>query len=215
MSRATNSISVSRVSQAEFDQGLGMIAAARAEIEDLQTAATAAADARANKQRQSRDEFDHHVRQKTDAISTPRHEAETVIRDAAKADALLADCADTQSAYDDMIAWLTECIEICLHRIIGQIDKADLVLRIVTEAVADFKTNAGLELHVAPSDRDSVNTLIQNHPDRFAAVTQVVPNADLAEGGLVLHGVSGSADISVQAQLAALSEHIKQIGHAA
>ncbi|MEO0932021.1 MAG: hypothetical protein AAFY14_15470, partial [Pseudomonadota bacterium] len=90
MSRATNSISVSRVSQAEFDQGLGMIAAARAEIEDLQTAATAAADARANKLRQSRDEFDHHVRQKIDAISTARHEAETVIRDAAKADALLA-----------------------------------------------------------------------------------------------------------------------------
>lgn len=205
-----------RVPKDEFDRATSLLANAEAEAARLIAEAHAGCAEASARAEEAETElaariaaFDAQCRQTGEAEFAAELDRATLAQRAADAVEILDHAARFRSEVEAVTPWLAELVETSLRKIIGSLDAAELLAATIAEAVAELKAKTGLTLRVAAADQASIAAMVAAHPDRFAAVVQVSPDAGLAPGTIHLEGRGGFADIGIDAQIAALLAKIE------
>ncbi len=211
MDGAMKLCSARRIPKPELDRATACLA--NAEYEAARIIASAEAEAQAAQQEV--DECSVALEARIAAAEESDYRAfvdqEKIKQRAIGAIELLDVAASIRAEFDEITPWLTDLVETCLRRIIGQLDPAEALAATLAQAVAELKTKSGLALRVAAVDHDAVKALIAQHPDRFAAVATVLPDAGLTPGIVYLEGKGGYASIGIEAQISALRPHLASL----
>ena len=201
-------VAARRVSKNEFEQATGCVVTAEREASRIIEDAKAIAEGLRQSHSDREAELEKRAHELNEAAFRECLDHENAVRRAAAAAEVLDEAARMRAEFDAVTPWLNELIQVCLRKIIGSMDKADVVAGAITEAVAELKARNGLSLRVAQKDIDEVREIAASHPNRFSAISSVYPDADLTEGTILLEGKGGFVDIGIEAQLRLLSAHI-------
>jgi flagellar biosynthesis/type III secretory pathway protein FliH len=134
-----------------------------------------------------------------------------IARRAVEAVDVLDQAARIGAEFDAVVPWLTDLVATCLRKIIGQLDPGDVLAATLGEAVSEMKAKSALGMRVASADHAAIKALVAAHPERFAAVESISPDADLPKGTIYLEGKGGYANIGTETQIAALRPHLERL----
>lgn len=112
--------------------------------------------------------------------------------------------------FEALTPWLLDLVERSVRRIIGELDDRDLAARVVAEAVSELDEQTALAIRVRAADREALRDAMVQHPDRFVGVDRIRTDNTLKKGVVVIEGRGGLIDVSIESQLAALTDHLRR-----
>ncbi len=116
-----------------------------------------------------------------------------------------------RAEFEALTPWLTELVGTAMRRIAADLAPSDLIATIVAAAVAERAEQDRLMLRIATEDQTAMAALLAEHPERFAAISKLQPDAKLAPGAMILEGQGGFTDIGVEAQIDAVLTRIEDV----
>ncbi|TLP55328.1 hypothetical protein FEE96_22915 [Parasedimentitalea maritima] len=124
-----------------------------------------------------------------------------------KADAfaeLLSVSADIRSEFEAMTPWLIDLVGTCLRRLIGELDDAELISRMVHEALKVTSTTYEQALTVHPDQESRILTVMSTFPERFGGVTSIETCPDMKPNTIRIGCETSVVDVALEAQLETL-----------
>lgn len=107
----------------------------------------------------------------------------------------------------------SEVVEIVLQavkRILGELDKKELITKVAKNALALVKNQKRVTLRVCPKDADRLTTEIDGMLAKFSSIhfIDVVPDPRLGEGDAMLETDIGAVDARLETQLAIIRKSL-------
>ncbi|WP_299507312.1 hypothetical protein [uncultured Roseobacter sp.] len=195
----------------EFEHAINCVTRAEAVAARIVEDASAALDTRETDLAARITEFERRFCEAEETEFRAAIDREKIAARAAEAVELLGYAAYFQGEVEAIKPWLVDLVETCLHKVIGQLDPAEVLAATVAEAVAELKAKNMLSLRVAAADHIAVADLVAAHPSHFAAVEEVVPDAELLAGTVYLEGKGGFVDIGIGAQINAIRIELERL----
>ncbi|WP_296428263.1 hypothetical protein [Yoonia sp.] len=155
--------------------------------------------------------FENRVRNMTDAQVRQYIDDQTMIQSAKALANMLNTAASIRAEFETMTPWFVGFVGSCLQRIVGQIDTDVLIARVVSEAVAEMSVDHSLMLRVHTADLANLKRLAVDRPDVFAAVTSILPDANLKEGEMMLEGAGGFVKLGLATAIKATVTNLEQV----
>lgn len=101
----------------------------------------------------------------------------------------------------DLSPWLINLVETCVRRLINSLDDTDLVSRLVSKGVEEFRDQTALTLTVHPDCNTRLQATVAAYPERFSGITHLVTSAQVPSGLVRIHSSGGLVDVDLSAQL--------------
>jgi flagellar biosynthesis/type III secretory pathway protein FliH len=206
-----NPVSAKRMPRMDFDRATECVASAEREAARIIADARAVAEGMGHRARDRAAALDQRALALDDAAFRQSLDHENATRRAAAMADVLDEAARMRAAFADATPWLTDLVQTCLRKIIGTMDKAEVIAAVVGEAVGEMNARHALVMRVAPADVADMQGIIAGHPQRFVAISAVVPDAALTTGTILLEGQGGFVAIGIAAQLAVLAGHLANL----
>ena len=128
-------------------------------------------------------------------------------------DVMMEFVTKSANSFSKLESDVTEVIKIALRKIIGKIDKTELILLVVKNALQRIKTQKQATLKVCPEEapmlRDRINELTKDTP--VIEFLDIFADAHLKPGDCILETELGIIDASVNVQLESVENALTKI----
>lgn len=123
---------------------------------------------------------------------------------------LLREIRTIRDEHDAMVPWLTDLVSISVERILGDIDRPELIARVVQRGVAELGQKYTVTVHAAAAMIPHLKSAQQLFPDLFETVDRFIADKTVPMDSVILACQAGSVEMSISSQLSAILENLSQ-----
>ena len=118
------------------------------------------------------------------------------------------------NSFKKLEADVTEVVKVALRKIIGKLDKTELIINVVKNSLQKIKLQKQATLKVAPAEvamlRDNMAEITKDTPT--LEFLDIQADAHLKPGSCVLETELGVIDASIEVQLSAIENALAKVG---
>ncbi len=119
--------------------------------------------------------------------------------------------AAVRADFDALSPWLTELVETCVLRILGDIPASDRWGGTIRQSLKTIRSRWDLQLACNPADFDAISDIVARHPDLSGEGIQVKADYQLPPDTCILVHPDGAIDLSIKSLIGEICKYVDQI----
>lgn len=201
-------ISARIIKAAEFHEAIATPLTLRHDAEDIIRKAEVAAAHVQQLAANEREKLNNMLRTISDEELKKFLDVETVRNKAAVFAKTMDQIAAMKKEFDAIQPWLTRLVEVSIGRIIGTLEKDDLVARLVAQASDEIDPGNRNTLRAGSQAFFELGEARARYPEKFKGIAGIQNDSTLAADAIFLECSVGTTDISLDTQIGILLEYL-------